>query len=102
MLMPTRNWVRPQKKERFVDGVAKSSKQILTRSLALTIKRDKKKQLAKRPAYLNLQKAFIEDIIAEIKSAEPLSFTSIEIMGKKKNSLFLTQFKEYQLEQIIN
>lgn len=84
VLMPTRNWVRPQKKERFVDGVAKSSKQILTRSLALTIKRDKKKQLAKRPAYLNLQKAFIEDIIAEIKSAEPLSFTSIEIMGKKK------------------
>jgi hypothetical protein len=61
VLMPTRNWVRPQKKERFVDGVAKSSKQILTRSLALTIKRDKKKQLAKRPAYLNLQKAFIED-----------------------------------------
>lgn len=57
VLMPTRNWVRPQKKERFVDGVAKSSKQILTRSLALTIKRDKKKQLAKRPAYLNLQKA---------------------------------------------
>ena len=44
VLMPTRNWVRPQKKERFVDGVAKSSKQILTRSLALTIKRDKRKQ----------------------------------------------------------
>ena len=78
MLMPVRDWVRPRKKERE----DKSNKQILTRSLALTIKRDSK--LAEQPAYLACQNEFIESIIKEVQSTKPLEFSSIQIIGKKK------------------
>ena len=44
MLMPPRDsWCRPQKKDRIqIDGERKSNKQVLTRSIAQTIKKHRK------------------------------------------------------------
>ena len=81
VLMPARDWVRPRKKDR--EG--KNNKQVLTRSLALTIKKDDK--LAEPPTYLLRQKEFIASIIQEVKSSSSLRFSSILIIGKKKKTI---------------
>ena len=85
MLMPTRDsWCRPQKKDRIQkDGnEKKSEKQILTRSIALTIKKHRKSP-DKYP-YLQRLDTFIEMLRKEIASDRPLEFNSITISGKKK------------------
>lgn len=85
MLMPPRDlWVRPRRNERFQRQTSepKKSKQIITQSLALTIRKHRK--TPEKYAYLQRLDAFVQDIRREILSQSPLSFSSLRIMGKKK------------------
>lgn len=85
LLMPPRDsWHRPRRKERLtVEGTEdKSRKQILTRSIALTIRHDRKQPDAH--PYLKRLDDFIHALRREICSDAPLSFTSIKIVGKRK------------------
>lgn len=84
MLMPPRDtWCRPQKRDRVQgNGDKKSSKQVLTRSLALTIKRDRKNSAVH--SYLQRLDFFIAIIRKDICGEAPLEFNSIKIVGKKK------------------
>ena len=85
MLMPPRDsWHRPRRKERLkAQGTKeKSRKQVLTRSLALTIKHHRRTPDAH--PYLQRLDAFIHALRAEIMSDVPLTFRSIKVVGKKK------------------
>lgn len=84
-LMPPRPWKKPRRQERLcVDtGEKRTNKQILTRSLALTIKAHRK-ETNKRP-YLQRLDDFVHNIQKEIRSTSELSFKdSIRIAGKLK------------------
>lgn len=85
MLMPARDlWQRPHKKDRMQkDGKEKKSqKQILTRSIALTIK--KHRRSTESFPYLQRLDNFISLLRKEIAGDAPLEFSSIKIVGKKK------------------
>ena len=84
-IMPARNsWHRPRKQERKLNGGedSKSHKQILTRSIAITIQQHRK--LETPPKYLKNLDAFIASMREEVCSCEPLTFSSIKIIGKPK------------------
>jgi hypothetical protein len=84
-LMPPRPWKKPRRQERLcVDtGKKRTNKQILMRSLALTIKAHRK-EASKHP-YLRRLDDFVQSIQAEIRSTSELSFReSIHIVGKPK------------------
>lgn len=84
-LMPARNsWHRPRKQERRLNSgeESKSHKQILTRSIAITIQQHRKQEIP--PQYLKNLDAFISSLRDDICSCEPLTFNSIKIIGKKK------------------
>ena len=83
--MPARNsWHRPRKHERTLKsgGESKSHKQILTRSIAITIQQHRKQETP--PQYLKNLDAFIDSMCKDICSCEPITFNSIKIIGKKK------------------
>lgn len=85
MLMPPRDlWLRPRRRERISKQTKelKKSKQILTQSLDLTIKRHRK--TPERYPYIGRLNSFIEELRSEIRSTTPLQFTSLCINGKKK------------------
>lgn len=84
MLMPPRDsWCRPQKKDRIkVDGERKSNKQVLTRSIAQTIKKHRKAY--ENHPYLQRLDSFIAKLRNDITGDAPLEFNSIKIVGKKK------------------
>ena len=84
MLMPPRDsWCRPQKKDRVqTDGGRKSSKQVLTRSIAQTIKKHRKTY--DDFPYLQRLDLFIANLRKDITGDAPLEFNSIKIVGKKK------------------
>lgn len=84
MLMPPRDtWHRPQKKDRIQsDNEKKSNKQVLTRSIALTIKKHRK-NAAEHP-YLQRLDSYIAMLRKDICGNTPLEFNSIKIVGKKK------------------
>ena len=84
-IMPARNsWHRPRKQERTLNNgeESKSHKQILTRSIAITIQKHRKQETA--PRYLKNLDAFIVSLREEICSSDPINFHSIKIIGKKK------------------
>lgn len=85
-IMPPRNsWVRPRKQERLCasTGDKRTNKQILMRSVALTIKAHRKNKCAY--PYLERLDTFIKGIQSEIISEGPLSFAgSIHIIGRLK------------------
>ena len=84
-LMPARNsWHRPRKQERTLNGgtESKSHKQILTRSIAITIQQHRKQDTS--PQYIKNLDAFIASMREDICSYEPITFNSIKIIGKKK------------------
>ena len=84
MLMPPRDsWRRPQKKDRIqTDGERKSGKQVLTRSIAQTIKKHRKTY--DDFPYLQRLDLFIANLRKDITGDAPLEFNSIKIVGKKK------------------
>ena len=85
MLMPPRDlWLRPRRRERISKQTKelKKTKQILTQSLDLTIRRHRK--TPEKYPYIERLNSFIEDLRNEIKSTLPLRFTSLRINGKKK------------------
>ena len=83
LIMPPRDsWCRPHKRERLLDNEKRSNKQILTRSIALTIKKHRKTPESHQ--YLKKLDAFIASMRNDIVSKEPLEFNSIRIFGKKK------------------
>lgn len=85
MLMPPRDsWVRPQKRDRIQkDGnEKKSDKQVMTRSIALTIKKHRKSP--ENHPYLKRLDAYISMLRKDITGNTPLEFNSIKIIGKKK------------------
>ena len=85
-LMPARNsWHRPRKQERRLNSgeESKSHKQILTRSIAITIQQHRKQETP--PQYIKNLDAFISSMREDICSCEPITFNSIKIIGKKKN-----------------
>lgn len=84
LLMPPRDsWLRPQKKERIDNsGEKRSGKQVLTRSIALTIKKHRKSP--GRYPYLQRLDTFISTVRNDIMGDAPLIFNSIKVMGKKK------------------
>ena len=87
ILMPARDsWLRPQKKDRIQKDTKekKSTKQILTRSIAQTIKTHRKSP-EKHP-YLSELDSFISQMRKDITSDAPLEFNSIKIVGKKKKT----------------
>lgn len=84
-LMPARNsWHRPRKQERVLNSGTenKSHKQILTRSIAITIQQHRKQE--NPPQYIQNLDAFIASLRKDICSCEPIDFNSIKIIGKKK------------------
>ena len=84
-LMPARNsWHRPRKQERVLNSgeESKSHKQILTRSIAITIQQHRKQETP--PQYLKNLDEFISSLRENICSSEPICFNSIKIIGKKK------------------
>ena len=84
-IMPARNsWHRPRKQERRLNSgeESKSHKQILTRSIAITIQQHRK--LKTSPQYLKNLDAFVSSLREDICSCEPITFNSIKIIGKKK------------------
>lgn len=84
-IMPARNsWHRPRKQERRLNSGegSKSHKQILTRSIAITIQQHRK--LKTPPQYLKNLDAFVSSLREDICSCEPITFNSIKIIGKKK------------------
>ena len=84
-IMPARNsWHRPRKQERRLNSgeESKSHKQILTRSIAITIQQHRK--LKTPPQYLKNLDAFVSSLREDICSCEPITFNSIKIIGKKK------------------
>ena len=84
-LMPARNsWHRPRKQERRLNSgeESKSHKQILTRSIAITIQQHRKQETP--PQYIKNLDAFISSMREDICSCEPITFNSIKIIGKKK------------------
>ena len=84
-IMPARNsWHRPRKQERRLNSgeESKSHKQILTRSIAITIQQHRK--LETPPQYLKNLDAFVSSLREDICSCEPITFNSIKIIGKKK------------------
>ena len=84
-IMPARNsWHRPRKKERTLNSgeESKSHKQILTRSLAITIQKHRKQETP--PLYIKNLDAFIALLRNDISGSAPLIFNSIKIVGKKK------------------
>ena len=84
-IMPARNsWHRPRKQERRLNSgeESKSHKQILTRSIAITIQQHRKQEAP--PRYIKNLDAFIASMREEICSYEPITFNSIKIIGKKK------------------
>lgn len=86
MLMPPRDsWCRPQKKDRVqTDGERKSGKQVLTRSIAQTIKKHRKTY--DDFPYLQRLDLFIANLRKDITGDAPLEFNSIKIVGKKKKT----------------
>ena len=85
LLMPPRDtWCRPRRKERLTaQGTKeKSRKQILTRSIALTIKQHRRHP--EKHAYLQRLDAFICGLRAMVMSDAPLAFRSIKVVGKTK------------------
>ncbi|MBO7264106.1 MAG: hypothetical protein J6U93_06270 [Alistipes sp.] len=86
LLMPPRDsWCRPQKRERvqIQQGNSRNQKQLLARSIAITIKRHRNS--GKEYKYLNNLDEFIASIRRDIASNDPLKFISIKIIGKKKS-----------------
>lgn len=84
-IMPARNsWHRPRKQERILNNgqESKSHKQVLTRSIAITIQQHRKQEAP--PQYIKNLDAFIASMREEICSCEPITFNSIKIIGKKK------------------
>ena len=84
-LMPARNsWLRPRKQERTLkDGeVSKTCKQILTRSIAITIQQHRKRDTT--PQYLKNLDSFIASLRKDICSSERITFSSMKIVGSKK------------------
>ena len=84
-MMPARNsWHRPRKQERALNGgeESKNHKQILTRSIAITIQQHRKREAT--PTYIKNLDKFIASLREDICSCEPLIFKSIKIFGKKK------------------
>ena len=84
-IMPARNsWHRPRKQERRLNSgeESKSHKQILTRSIAITIQQHRK--LKTPPQYLKNLDAFVSSLREDICRCEPITFNSIKIIGKKK------------------
>ena len=85
LLMPPRDsWHRPRRKERMkAEGAEeKSRKQILTRSISLTIRHDRRQPDAH--PYLHRLDEFVRSLRQAICSDAPLTFTSIKIGNKKK------------------
>ena len=84
LIMPPRDsWCRPQKKDRInSDNEKRSDKQILTRAIAMTIKKHRKS--TDSHPYLKRLDAYIASLRNDITSNEPLEFNSIKIFGKKK------------------
>lgn len=87
MMPPRRLWKNPRKQERVrvVDGnevEPRSQKQILTRSITLTIRAHRKS--GEVHPYLKRLDEFIASVRQEITSTEPLRFESIKIFGKTK------------------
>ena len=90
LLMPPRDsWCRPQKRERAKfqqkDSSVKTTnqKQLLTRSLVITI--NKQRKHSPEHPYLEKLDAFIDSVRRDITSSDPLNFSSIKITGKKKS-----------------
>lgn len=84
-IMPARNsWHRPRKQERTLNSgdESKSHKQILTRSIAITIQQHRKQETP--PQYIKNLDAFISSMREDICCCEPITFNSIKIIGKKK------------------
>ena len=84
-IMPARNsWHRPRKQERTLNSgdESKSHKQILTRSIAITIQQHRKQETP--PQYIKNLDVFIASMREDICSCEPITFNSIKIFGKKK------------------
>ena len=87
MMPPRRLWKNPRKQERvrITDGndvEPRSQKQILTRSITLTIRAHRKS--GETHPYLERLDEFIASVRQELTSAEPLRFESIKIFGKTK------------------
>ena len=85
MMPPRDSWVRPRRNERIINttGEKRSTKQILAKSIALTIK--KHRQNAQKHAYLTRLDSFIGNIREELTSEKKLTFNSIKIIGKSKS-----------------
>ena len=84
-IMPARNsWHRPRKQERTLNNgeECKSHKQVLTRSIAITIQQHRKQETP--PQYIKNLDAFISSMREDICSCKPITFNSIKIIGKKK------------------
>ena len=86
LLMPPRDsWLRPQKKDRIQDNdEKKSNKQILAKSISLTIKKHRKAY--EEHPYLRRLDKFITLLREEIADNNKLEFTSLKITGKKKKT----------------
>ena len=87
MMPPRRLWKNPRKQERVrvVEGnevESRNQKQILTRSLILTISSHRKS--GETHPYLERLDQFIAALRSEIASDAPLKFDSIKIFGKTK------------------
>ena len=84
LLMPPRDsWLRPQKKDRIQDNdEKKSNKQILAKSISLTIKKHRKAY--EEHPYLRRLDKFITLLREEIADNNKLEFTSLKITGKKE------------------
>lgn len=86
LMPPRRTWLRPASRDRVCeDGSgSKQTKQVLMRSIALTIKKHRK--TPDKYHYLDHLDNFIKGIIRDVQGEEPLTFTSIKIIGKKKKT----------------
>ena len=84
LMPPRRTWLRPSSRERVSkEGLgAKPLKQVLMRSVALTIKKHRKTPDKYR--YLKHLDNFIKRIQEDIQGCAPLTFSSIRIIPKKK------------------
>ena len=84
IMPPRRTWRRPSSRDRVCkDGSGiKQTKQVLARSIALTIKKHRKG--TQQYKYLECLDNFIKGILEDVKGSEPLTFSSIRIIGKKK------------------
>ena len=84
LMPPRRTWLRPSSRERVSkeESGPKPLKQVLMRSVALTIKKHRK--TSDKYPYLEHLDNFIKRIQEDIQGCAPLTFRFIRIIPKKK------------------